>query len=116
MLQYDQTKRPTALEALRHPFVCETLDEPGRVENDTADAFEAELREASSARPFAPGSTAYNGSSTRSTKPISETGKYANKKPPKRLASSKGKVVAKPEKPRHNNATKKSRMKPGASI
>ena len=23
LLQYDQTKRPSALEALRHPFVCE---------------------------------------------------------------------------------------------
>ena len=50
-----------------------------------------------------------------SKKPVSETGKFA-KKPPKRLASSKGKVVAKPEKPRTNNATKKARHKPGASI
>lgn len=25
LLQYDQAKRPTALEALRHPFVCEPL-------------------------------------------------------------------------------------------
>ncbi len=25
LLQYDQTKRPSALEALRHPFVCEKL-------------------------------------------------------------------------------------------
>ena len=33
MLQYDQTKRPTALEALRHPFVCEKLDnQAGSVE------------------------------------------------------------------------------------
>ncbi len=116
MLQYDQTKRPTALEALRHPFVCERLENPGGVEADSAELFESELRGASTTR-FAPGSNAYNGGGVggSSKKPVSETGKFA-KKPPKRLASSKGKVVAKPEKPRTNNATKKARHKPGASI
>lgn len=44
-------------------------------------------------------------------------GRVSQKKlPPQRLKSTKGKVVGKPEKPRSNNAFKKTRMKPGASI
>jgi serine/threonine protein kinase len=108
LLQYDQTKRPSALEALRHPFLCENKDG-----STTAELFEEELRNA--------GINDVGGgraSSAQTNKKVasSETGRMANKKPPQRLKSTKGKVVAKPEKPRVNNATKKARMKPGASF
>jgi serine/threonine protein kinase len=125
MLQYDQTKRPTALEALRHPFVCEKAPD---VEEDSAEAFETELRGASAARGVA-ASGGGGGSSANTPKrggPASETGRFgakttalasaAKKEPPQRLKSTKGKVVGKPEKPRSNNAFKKTRMKPGASF
>jgi serine/threonine protein kinase len=146
LLQYDQTKRPSALEALRHPFVCEALDPAeqqsasaasvasasssengggggGGAATDTAEAFEMELRGASGSRSSGGGGPP-PGASTPKPK-VSETGRFAGKKnsdgsnskaPPQRLKSMKGKVVAKPEKQRSNNATKKSRMKPGASI
>uniref|UniRef100_A0A7S2W3H0 Protein kinase domain-containing protein n=1 Tax=Rhizochromulina marina TaxID=1034831 RepID=A0A7S2W3H0_9STRA len=90
LLRYDQISRPSALEALRHPFLAETEEALREVEE-----FETELRGGSDAR--------------------SDKNAKAGKRPPRRLTSTKGKVVAKPSTPRMNNATKKSRLKPGGS-
>mmetsp|Transcript_4904 Transcript_4904/g.6348 ORF Transcript_4904/g.6348 Transcript_4904/m.6348 type:complete len:561 (+) Transcript_4904:73-1755(+) len=107
LLQYDQTKRPSALEALRHPFLNEEKDG-----STTAELFEQELRNAGNSDT----GRATPASQLNKKSASSETGRVASKKPPQRLKSTKGKVVAKPEKPRINNATKKARMKPGASF
>jgi len=117
MLAYDQTKRPSALEALKHPFVCQQNAGGTDGTLDSADVYEAELRNAA-AGTLGGASYASGGGGSGAVTPKkmsgSETGRFAKKKdPPQRLKSTKGKVVAKPEKPRTNNATKKSRMKPG---
>ena len=134
MLQYDQTKRPSALEALRHPFVCDAAapeQSAGAAgAADTAELFEHELRAAHGGKvgPSGAGGTGGEGGAGPSSSSTpkgkaggSATGRFAGvlggkKDPPQRLKSTKGKVVAKPEKPRANNATKKSRAKPGAAI
>jgi hypothetical protein len=126
MLQYDQTKRPSALEALRHPFVCDALEADPAGAQDTAELFEQELRAAHGGKVDGDGGAGYGaggGSATPKGKAGggSATGRFADrvlgkKDPPQRLKSTKGKVVAKPEKPRANNATKKTRAKQGAAI
>ena len=132
LLQYDQPKRPSALEALRHPFVCAATPEnhPSGAE-DTAELFEHELRAAHGNKVGFTGDSSSSGNNSNLTGTStpkgkaagggggSATGRFASggkKDPPQRLKSTKGKVVAKPEKPRANNATKQSRAKPGAAI
>jgi len=96
LLTYDQMARPSAVEALKHPWLAD----------NTCDVVQFERGLQGQPPKAREGPAPTNNSIARNQKKI----------PPKRMLSSKGKVVAKPAAPRVNNATQKTRVKPGSAI
>merc|ERR1712224_819737 len=97
LLTYDQMQRPTAIESMKHPWLADN--------NCDVDQFQRGLV-------GLPPKPRENKADNQSN----SVARSSRKVPPKRMLSSKGKVVAKPAAPRVNNATQKTRVKPGSAI